>query len=79
MEQYTEKEAQALVEHWLSNHPDRVQNRRHQPESLANWKQAAVHYLVHGNPYDAEDILRWFATQAEGSSMEESEAAHHHR
>ena len=71
MENPEDKRARTLVEHWLLNHPNRIRNRRARPDTLLNWKLAAIRYVRNGNPNDSEDILTWFATQAEGSAMED--------
>ncbi|MCB2379874.1 hypothetical protein LGH70_19920 [Hymenobacter sp. BT635] len=71
MENQDAKRARLLVEQWLVAHPERVLNRRRKPADLLNWKLAAIHSVRTGNPYDTDDILRWLATQAEGSAMED--------
>ena len=71
MENPAEKRARTLVEQWLLTHPQRILNRRRRPDDLLNWKLAAIRYVRDGNPNDADDLLTWFATQAEGSAMED--------
>ncbi|WP_400193263.1 hypothetical protein [Hymenobacter sp. B81] len=69
METPEEKQAAALVDAWLAAHPDRIAERRQFPDHFAGWKRAAVERLLHGNPYDAPQILDRFATKVEGPVM----------
>ncbi|RYU79562.1 hypothetical protein [Hymenobacter persicinus] len=71
MENAEEKRARDFVEQWLQTHPDRIRNRRARPDTFLNWKLAAIRYVRNGNPNDSDDILTWFATQAEGAAMED--------
>ncbi|WP_345117628.1 hypothetical protein [Hymenobacter algoricola] len=71
MENPENKRVRTLVNHWLQAHPNRIRNRRQRPEMFQGWKLAAMRYLRQGNPHDTNAILTWFATQAEGSAMED--------
>ncbi|GAB3824299.1 hypothetical protein [Hymenobacter jeollabukensis] len=70
MESMNDQQARAYVAQWLSTHPDRLHNRRHDPMQLRNWEDAAVLRLRNGIAEDAEFILRRFATKTETHSME---------
>ncbi|OON65825.1 hypothetical protein [Hymenobacter sp. CRA2] len=70
METMTDQQARAIVQQWLTTHPDRLHGRREDPILLRNWQDAAIMQLRQGIPADAEFILRRLATQVETHSMQ---------
>lgn len=69
MNPMTDQQARAYVTQWLNEHPDRLHNRRTDPEQLQHWQDTAVARLRTGIPDDAEFIMRRFATKTETHSM----------
>ncbi|MCC3159331.1 hypothetical protein LJ737_18965 [Hymenobacter sp. 15J16-1T3B] len=70
MDPMTDQQARTFVQHWLDAHPDRLRNRRQDPEQLRHWQDTAVQRLRTGLADDAEFILRRFATKTETHSMD---------
>lgn len=69
MNPMTDQQARAYVTQWLNDHPDRLHNRRDDPEQFQHWQDVAAERLRTGLPDDAEFIMRRFATKTETHSM----------